>query len=89
MVKDLEEKNIGRPSTYAPIVGTLAERKYVTREKKMLVPTELGMLVTELMEKYFKEIVDVGFTAEMKTGWTMWRSRMPTGIRSSRIFTHI
>ena len=66
LVKDLEEKNIGRPSTYAPIVGTLAERKYVTREKKMLVPTELGMLVTELMEKYFKEIVDVGFTAEME-----------------------
>ncbi len=66
LVKDLEEKNIGRPSTYAPIVGTLAERKYVTREKKMLVPTELGLLVTELMETYFKDIVDVGFTAEME-----------------------
>ena len=66
LVKDLEEKNIGRPSTYAPIVGTLAERKYVTREKKMLIPTELGLLVTELMETYFKDIVDVGFTAEME-----------------------
>ncbi len=66
LVKDLEEKNIGRPSTYAPIVGTLTERKYVTREKKMLVPTELGLLVTELMETYFKDIVDVSFTAEME-----------------------
>ena len=66
LVKDLEEKNIGRPSTYAPIVGTLGDRKYVTREKKMLVPTELGMLVTELMETYFKKIVDAGFTAEME-----------------------
>ena len=66
LVKDLEEKNIGRPSTYAPIVGTLTDRKYVTREKKMLVPTELGLLVTELMETYFKDIVDVGFTAEME-----------------------
>lgn len=66
LVKELEEKNIGRPSTYAPIVGTLTDRKYVTREKKSLVPTELGFLVTGLMEEYFKEIVDVGFTAEME-----------------------
>lgn len=66
LVKDLEEKNIGRPSTYAPIVGTLIERKYVTREKKMLKPTDLGFVVTELMETYFKEIVDAGFTAEME-----------------------
>ena len=66
LVKELEEKNIGRPSTYAPIVGTLTERKYVTREKKALLPTELGFLVTGLMEEYFKEIVDVNFTAEME-----------------------
>ena len=66
LVKELEEKDIGRPSTYAPIVGTLVERKYVTREKKTLKPTELGFLVTELMETYFKEIVDVGFTAGME-----------------------
>ena len=66
LVKELEEKNIGRPSTYAPIVGTLSERKYVTREKKSLVPTELGSLVTGLMEEYFKEIVDVNFTAGME-----------------------
>lgn len=66
LVKELEEKNIGRPSTYAPIVGTLTERKYVSREKKTLIPTELGFLVTGLMEEYFKEIVDVNFTAEME-----------------------
>ncbi len=66
LVKDLEEKDIGRPSTYAPIIATLIERKYITREKKILKPTELGFLVTDLMENYFKEVVDAGFTAEME-----------------------
>lgn len=66
LVKDLEEKDIGRPSTYAPIVATLVERKYVSREKKTLKPTDLGFVVTELMENYFKEIVDAGFTAGME-----------------------
>lgn len=66
LIKNLEEKEIGRPSTYAPIVGTLVERKYVSREKKSLVPTELGFIVAQMMEEYFKEIVDAGFTAEME-----------------------
>lgn len=66
LVKELEEKNIGRPSTYAPIIATILERKYIAREKKVLVPTDLGFLVTQLMEEYFKEIVDTGFTAEME-----------------------
>lgn len=66
LVKDLEEKDIGRPSTYAPIIGTLMERKYVARDKKTLIPTELGFVVTDLMETYFKEIVDAGFTAELE-----------------------
>lgn len=66
LVKDLEEKNIGRPSTYAPIIATLIDRKYVSREKKMLRPTELGFVVTDLMETYFREIVDAGFTAELE-----------------------
>lgn len=66
LVRDLEEKNIGRPSTYAPIIATLIERKYITREKKVLLPTDLGFVVTDLMETYFKEIVDAGFTAEME-----------------------
>ena len=66
LVKELEDKDIGRPSTYAPIIATLIERKYITREKKMLKPTDLGFIVTDLMETYFKEIVDVGFTADME-----------------------
>ena len=68
LVKDLEEKEIGRPSTYAPIVATLADRKYIKKEKKNLVPTQLGFTVTEMMSRYFHEIVDVGFTASMEEG---------------------
>ena len=66
LVKDLEEKDIGRPSTYVPIIGTLLERRYIIREKKSLVPTDLGFIVTELLEKYFKEIVDADFTANLE-----------------------
>ncbi len=66
LIKELEEKNIGRPSTYAPIVGTLVERKYVIREKRMLTPTQLGFHVVNLMVEYFKDIVDAGFTASME-----------------------
>lgn len=66
LVRELEDKNIGRPSTYAPIVGTLSERKYVQKEKKSLKPTELGFVVSDLMEQYFKEIVDANFTAAME-----------------------
>lgn len=66
LVKFLEEKNIGRPSTYAPIIGTILERKYITRQKKTLAPTELGFVVTDLIEEYFKEIADIGFTADME-----------------------
>ena len=65
-MKDLEEKDIGRPSTYAPIVATLIDRKYISKEKKSLIPTELGFIVTDMMEQYFKEIVDAGFTAQME-----------------------
>ena len=66
LVKELESQNIGRPSTYAPIVSTLTERKYVKRDKKSLVPTDLGTIVDELMETYFENIVDAGFTAKME-----------------------
>ena len=68
LVKDLEEKDIGRPSTYAPIVATLQDRKYIKKEKKNLVPTDLGFTVTDMMSEHFKEIVDVGFTARMEDG---------------------
>ncbi len=66
LVKELEDKDIGRPSTYAPIVATLSDRNYIQKEKKFLVPTELGFIVTEMMSEYFKEIVDVDFTAKME-----------------------
>ena len=66
LVKELEDKDIGRPSTYAPIVATLSDRNYIMKEKKSLVPTELGYIVTEMMSEYFKEIVDVDFTANME-----------------------
>ncbi len=66
LVRDLEEKNIGRPSTYAPIMATLIDRRYIVREKKVLIPTDLGFIVTDLMENYFPEIADTSFTAEME-----------------------
>lgn len=65
-VKLLEEKGIGRPSTYVPTIGTLVGRKYVNREKKVLSPTELGVIVNQIMSEYFKQIVDADFTAAME-----------------------
>jgi DNA topoisomerase-1 len=66
LIKDLEEKNIGRPSTYSPIIATLTGRKYIVRDKKTLIPTDLGFVVTKLLSQYFAEIVDTRFTAEME-----------------------
>ena len=66
LVRALEEKGIGRPSTYAPTITTLLTRGYVTREKKRLVPMEMGVIVTEMMEKYFPDIIDIAFTAEFE-----------------------
>ncbi len=66
LVKELEDKDIGRPSTYAPIVSTLQDRKYIKKESKSLVPTDLGMTVHAMMTEYFKDIVDVDFTAAME-----------------------
>ena len=66
LIKELEDKDIGRPSTYAPIVATLTDRKYVRRSKKTLIPTELGIIVTDLLKEYFKDILDVDFTANME-----------------------
>jgi len=67
LVKTLEEKGIGRPSTYAPIISTIMSRGYVEKEKKYLYPTELGKIVNSLMEEHFKDIVDINFTARMET----------------------
>jgi DNA topoisomerase-1 len=66
LVKALEEQGIGRPSTYAPTMSTLQERYYVTREGKQLRPTELGMLVNDLLVTHFPDIVDVRFTSSME-----------------------
>ena len=66
LVKVLEEKGIGRPSTYAPTISTIIERVYVEKDKKYLVPTDLGEVVNDIMVKYFKDIVDITFTANME-----------------------
>lgn len=66
LVKALEEKGIGRPSTYAPTIGTIINRGYVERNKKQLAPTELGKIVNQLMLEYFTDIVNVNFTAGME-----------------------
>ena len=66
LVKTLEEKDIGRPSTYAPIIETIQARGYVQRVEKQFRPTELGFVVLDMLEEYFKDIVDVKFTAGME-----------------------
>ncbi|MCR3758531.1 type I DNA topoisomerase [Clostridium felsineum] len=66
LVKTLEENGIGRPSTYAPIISTLIDRKYVKKEKKAIYLTELGSIVDNILSDYFKQIIDVEFTADME-----------------------
>lgn len=66
LVKALEEKKIGRPSTYAPTITTILDRRYIEKEKKILYPTELGKIVNGIMKEYFKDIVDLEFTAQME-----------------------
>lgn len=66
LVKSLEENGIGRPSTYAPIISTILDRKYIERDKKTLKPTELGGIVNNIVSEYFKQIVDMEFTASME-----------------------
>ncbi|MDO5298693.1 MAG: type I DNA topoisomerase [Clostridia bacterium] len=66
LVRALEEKGIGRPSTYAPTISTILARGYVMREKKQLYPTELGVMITDMMKEYFADIVDIAFTAGME-----------------------
>lgn len=66
LVKVMEEKGVGRPSTYAPTISTIEDRFYIEKEGRYLKPTELGEVVNKLLEDNFKEIVDVKFTAEME-----------------------
>ncbi|MEG0144562.1 MAG: type I DNA topoisomerase [Clostridia bacterium] len=66
LVRTLEEKGIGRPSTYAPTITTIMTRGYISREQKRLHPTELGLVVTDIMKNNFPDIVDIAFTADME-----------------------
>ncbi len=67
LIKELESKGVGRPSTYATIISTLYDRKYIERvEKRKIKPTELGMTVNDILEKYFSKIINVDFTANME-----------------------
>ncbi|MDR3073277.1 MAG: type I DNA topoisomerase [Deltaproteobacteria bacterium] len=66
LVRELEEKGIGRPSTYASIISTLQDRDYVTMEEKHFAPTDLGEVVSDLLKDHFKVLMDVGFTAQME-----------------------
>jgi len=66
LVKELEEKGIGRPSTYATIISTIVEREYVSKDQGRFTPTMLGEKVSELLVKSFEDIFDVGFTARME-----------------------
>ena len=66
LVKELEEKGIGRPSTYAAIISTIVEREYVTKEQGHFPPTMLGEKVSNLLVKSFEDIFDTGFTARME-----------------------
>jgi DNA topoisomerase-1 len=81
LVRAMEEKGIGRPSTYAPTISTITNREYVVKEGRYLRPTPLGEVVTQLMRDYFKDIVDLKFTAhmedsldEIESGRREWKS---------------
>ena len=67
LVKTLEEKGIGRPSTYSPTITTILERRYIEKEQKQLVPTELGKVVNKLLVESFTDILSEEFTANMET----------------------
>ncbi len=66
LVKALEEKDIGRPSTYSPIITTILERRYIEKDRKQLVPTELGKVVNSLLIENFSDVINVDFTANIE-----------------------
>ncbi len=67
LVKTLEEKGIGRPSTYSPTITTILERRYIEKEQKQLLPTELGKIVNKLLCENFADVINVEFTAKVET----------------------
>ncbi|MGN1298226.1 MAG: type I DNA topoisomerase [Clostridia bacterium] len=66
LVKALEEKGIGRPSTYSPTITTILERRYIEKEKKQLIPTELGKIVNKLLTENFTDVINIEFTAKIE-----------------------
>jgi len=66
LIKAMEENGLGRPSTYAPTIGTLLDRHYMEKEQNRLHPTTLGMTVTDLLTEYFTNVMDIDFTAKME-----------------------
>jgi len=66
LIRELERKGIGRPSTYATIISTIIARGYVERKQRVLVPTDIAFLVTDQLTKHFPDVMDVGFTAKME-----------------------
>lgn len=92
LVKVLEEKGIGRPSTYATIIDTISRRGYVIKDKKVFMTTELGEIVTDLLLEHFPKIVDISFTAEMEDkldkveeGETQWEDILKEFYKSFKI----
>ncbi len=67
LVKTLEEKGIGRPSTYSPTITTILDRRYIEKEQKQLVPTELGKIVNKILIENFTDVINVEFTAEIES----------------------
>jgi len=83
LVKELEARGVGRPSTYAAILSTIQEREYVTKQGGRFTPTELGMVVTDLLVQHFDDIFDIAYTArmeeeldEIEEGKLNWRQAM-------------
>lgn len=96
LIKDMEEKGIGRPSTYAPTITTITSREYVVKEKGYLLPNDMGFLVTEMMEKYFSSIINEKFTKEMEedldkvaSGNTPWKKIIEDFYKEFKVYLDI
>jgi len=81
LVKTLENKGIGRPSTYSPIIETIQSRGYVLKEEKAFKPTELGFIIVDLMKQFFPEIIDIDFTAQLENKLDKVESGQYSGLR--------
>ncbi|HPD57080.1 MAG TPA: type I DNA topoisomerase [Smithellaceae bacterium] len=88
LVRELEEKGIGRPSTYANILSTIQDREYVRLDKGKFYPTELGIIVTELLVKSFPTILDVAFTADMENKLDMIEEGKTRRVETLNDFYH-